>query len=180
MRIIKENTQAIVIDIQDKFYPHLFEKDVFIRNVKKLIEGLKVLQIPTIVTEQYPEGLGSTMEEVYYLTKDFLYFEKKCFSCLDSDHVKKIIEKTDKKNIILLGIETHVCVLQTSLDCLEKGFVPIVVEDCVTSRKEKDKKTALDRMRHEGVIITSLESLLLELKRVAGDDQFKQLSKIIK
>jgi nicotinamidase-related amidase len=180
MRLLKEETTGLVIDIQERLFPHISENEVMLQNCIKLIEGLKVLDIPVFVTEQYKKGLGETLPQVTSLFEKFEGIEKLAFSCADEPRYFEKLELTKRCNVIICGMETHVCILQTSLDLLGQGYMPVVVEDAVSSRKLSDKTTALARIRQEGGIITSTESVLFELTRAAGSDTFKAISKLVK
>jgi len=171
---------ALVIDIQEKLFPHIDNHDQLQTNCEILLSGLKVLDIPIIVTEQYPKGLGHTIKAVSDLITDFSPIEKLSFSCCGEKKFLEAVQGYSKRNVIIFGIETHVCVLQTVMDLIERGYHPVIIEDCVSSRKPKDRETALKRMAREGVIITTYESILFELCEVAGTDQFKQISKLVK
>ena len=180
MRIFSNDTVALVIDIQDKLFPHIDNHDQLEANCRILLSGLKVLDIPIVVTEQYPKGLGPTIKGLSNLITDFSPIEKLSFSCCGEKKFLEAVQGYGKRNIIICGIETHVCVLQTVMDLIERGYLPVIIEDCVSSRKPKDRETALKRMAREGVIITTYESILFELCEVAGTDQFKQISKLVK
>jgi len=180
MRISKDNTAAIIIDIQERLFPHIYNKKELEKNVGILIKGLELLKIPMLVTEQYSKGLGATIPSIRETLNSFLPIEKISFSCCDESRFIRKLNMLNKKYVILAGIEAHVCVLQTAIDLIEKGYLPILVEDCVSSRKENDKTIAVNRIRHEGAIITTYESLLLELCRVAGTESFKKISSLIK
>ena len=180
MRILLEDTAAICVDIQQKFTQIIYMFDKILKNSQILIDGLNVLEVPIIVTEQYPKGLGYTITEIKEHLKEYNPIEKVAFSCCGSDEFCESLKNTGKKNVIVFGIEAHVCVLQTVLDLAEIKYQPILIEDCVSSRKKSDRKTALNRMRQEGAIITSYESILFELSRVAGTEKFKQISKLVK
>jgi hypothetical protein len=180
MRILKENTIGLFIDIQDKLFPHMQEMDQLEQNLITLTAGLKVLEIPFLITEQYTKGLGFTILPLKMAFGEYSAIEKTAFSCCDEPKFANALRATGKKNVILCGIETHVCVLQTTLDLLQEGYQPIVIEDCVSSRKLSDKNTAIERMRQEGAIISSLESVLFELTRYSGTDTFKAISKLVK
>jgi nicotinamidase-related amidase len=180
MRILKEEAAAAVIDVQERLLPHIHEGDVILRNCLKLIEGLKILSVPVVITQQYTRGLGPTVPSIISLFPEFRYVEKVSFSCCGEPAFEKEIERLAKNNIILCGIEAHVCVLQTCLDLLASGKKPVIVEDCVSSRKQADKTVAIERMRQEGAVITTFESLLFELTRRAGNDIFKSISSIVK
>ena len=180
MRILQNETMAVVIDIQEKLLPHIHEGENILQNCLKLIEGLQILSIPIIVTQQYSRGLGSTVPSIIQKFPEFRYIEKIFFSCYDEPDFKEQVSRLGKPNIILCGIESHVCVLQTCLDLVDAGLIPVVVEDCISSRKSNDKHLAIERMRHEGIVITGMESLLFELTRCAGNDIFRSISRIVK
>lgn len=180
MRIISNETVALVIDIQKKLFPHIDNHNNLQENCKILLSGLNVLDIPVVVTEQYPKGLGSTIKEISNLITDFSPIEKLSFSCCGEKKFLETLHEYGKRNIIICGIEAHVCVLQTVIDLIERGYHPVLIEDCVSSRKPSDRETALKRMAREGVIITTYESILFELCEVAGTEQFKQISKLVK
>ena len=180
MRIKKEDTAGIIVDVQERLFPHMFNQEELLKNSLILIEGLKLLRIPLIVTQQYTKGLGNTIDPVQKQVGDFNPLEKIAFSCCDESNVIKELTILNKNNIILAGIEAHVCILQTVLDLINNGYNPVVVEDCISSRKQKDKEVAIERIRREGAIVTTYESILLELCSVAGTDTFRALSKLIK
>jgi nicotinamidase-related amidase len=180
MRIKRENSAALLIDIQDRLFPHIHQKDELLRKSSILIEGLQVLGIPLVITEQYPKGLGKTVAALSDLVNQDPVIEKIAFSCCDEPAVLQTAALQKSKTIIICGIEAHVCVLQTVVDLLESGYIPVVVEDCISSRNPQDKFTAVERMRSEGAVITSCESILFELARVAGTDEFKAISRLVK
>lgn len=176
MRIDRENTVALVIDYQEKLVPVMDEKARLIQNSAILLAGLRQLGIPMIVTQQYTKGLGVTVREIREAMESDDYIDKISFTAFNS--VKEQIK--DKKFVIVCGIEAHICVLQTVIDLVEAGFVPVVVEDCISSRKPNDKKIALKRMQQESAIITTYESLLFELLKVAGTEESKRIQRLIK
>ena len=180
MRIFRTDAIALVIDIQEKLFPHIDHHTNLLTNCKILLSGLKILGIPVIVTEQYPKGLGPTIKELGNLITGFNPISKISFSCCGEKKFLETVQNHGKRNIIICGIETHVCVLQTVMDLIERGYHPVIIEDCVSPRKVSDRETAIKRMAREGVIITTYESILFELCEVAGTDQFKQLSNLVK
>jgi len=145
-----------------------------------LLEGLQVLGVPFVVTEQYPRGLGATIGEIARLIEPDPVIEKIAFSCCDEPAVLHSAIIKNHKTLIVCGIEAHVCVMQTVVDLIGAGYTAVVVEDCISSRNLEDKRIAMERMRQEGALITTCESILFELARVAGTDQFKAISKIVK
>ncbi len=180
MRIVKDDTIALVIDVQEKLFPHIFEAEKLERNLNILVEGLALLHIPMIVSEQYKKGLGETIPSIKELVKDYPHTEKTSFSCCDEPIIQEKIELSGKRNIILVGVESHVCLLQTAIDLKERGFNPIVVADCISSRTAENKQIALTRYQQEGVVLTTYESILFELCRYAQGDAFKAISKLVK
>jgi nicotinamidase-related amidase len=180
MRIKREDTALIVIDMQSKLYPFIHEYEQLTKNCTRLIEGLKVLGVPIVVTQQYTAGLGETIEPVKAAIGEYTHIEKMCFSCYGDNNFISELKKLGRKNILLAGIESHVCVLQTALDLIENGYQPVLVEDCVSSREPNNKRIAVERMRDAGAIITTYESILFELTVLCGTDEFKKIVKIVK
>jgi len=180
MRILKEDSLGLVIDMQEKLFPHIDQNQILMRNTTILLKGLESLGISVIFTEQYPVGLGPTLQEFKTHITHFKPVEKISFSCCDEETFLDELKYSGKKNIILCGVEAHVCVLQTVLDLLKRSYIPVVIADCVSSRKRDDKIIALERMRQEGAVISSYESILFELARIAGTDTFKTISKLVK
>ena len=180
MRIKRENSAGLVIDIQGKLFPHMDHKEALLKKCTTLIEGLKVLDVPLVITEQYPQGLGATVDEIAALVIQDSHIEKIAFSCCDEPAVLQTDPMQNRKTIIICGIEAHVCVLQTVVDLLAAGYNAVVVEDCISSRNPVDKRVAVERMRVEGAVITTCESILFELARVAGTDEFKSISRLVK
>ncbi len=180
MRILKEHTIGLVIDIQERLVPVMEESEQLIENCQKLIQGLQILNVPLIVTQQYTKGLGETIGEIKSVITDSQYIEKKDFSCLDEPVVAEKLALSGATNVILCGIEAHVCVLQTAIDLKEAGYNPIVVFDCVSSRSFDNVDLAAERFRHEGIMMTSKESILFELTRSANAPEFKEISKLVK
>jgi nicotinamidase-related amidase len=181
MRLLKEDCCLLVIDIQSRLFPHIHQFQEFEDSTCKLIEGAKALDLPIFVSEQYVKGLGETTENVQIALGDaYKPIEKMAFSCMDMDEFKQFLKKTNKKNVLICGIESHICILQTALDLLEAGLKPVVIENCVSSRKLSDKETAVRRLLQEGSVVSSYESVLFELCRYSGTPEFKAISKIIK
>ena len=180
MRIIKEGTVGLVIDIQERLFPVMFEKETLLKNNLILVQGLQDLGIPIIVTQQYTKGLGKTLEDISSVINNFSPIEKLDFSCCDEPVVIDELKKSNAKNIIICGIESHVCVLQTAIDLKESGYNPVVVMDCVSSRTLGNIELVKERFRHEGILMTSYESILFELTRSSNAPEFRAISKIVK
>ena len=181
MRIVAEDTLGLIIDFQERLVPVIHQNDEVIHNAQILIQGLNILEIPMIVTQQYTKGIGMTVPPIIEAVGGkFQYQEKLTFSCADDENILRKIEESGKKNIIICGIEAHICVLQTVVDLLGKNYHVILVEDCIGSRKENDKSVGVQRAMAEGAVLTTYESILFELTRKAKTDTFKQISKLIK
>jgi nicotinamidase-related amidase len=180
MRILKEQTAGLVIDIQERLFPFIYENETLTRNAEILVKGLQALAVPIVVTEQYTKGLGPTILPLQQLFGDAKPLEKMAFSCCDDQAFMHQLDALQKKFIVITGIESHVCVLQTTIDLLEKNYIPVVVEDCVSSRRLNDKIMAINRMRRMGAVITTYESVLFELLRYSGTDEFRIISKLVK
>lgn len=180
MRIEKDQSILVVVDVQERLFPHIHENQKLEQKIITLIEGCKLLQVPLLVTEQYVKGLGDSIPSVKSSTTGIDRVEKMAFSCCGEANFVMKVEEHYKENILLCGIESHVCVLQTALDLLKAGHQPVVVADAVSSRNPYDKEIALRRMEQEGVRITTVESILFELCKVSGTDVFKSISKLVK
>lgn len=176
MRIELEQCVAAVVDFQEKLVPVIHEKESLIERSGILLSGLKVLEVPICMTQQYTKGLGMTVPEITEAVGSEEYLEKIEFSSYDA--IAKSIK--GKKFVIVCGIEAHICVLQTVIDLKAKGYQPVLVVDCISSRKKSDKKIALRRAEAEGAILTTSESLLFELLKKAGTDTSKKIQKLIK
>lgn len=180
MRINREDSFGLVIDIQGKLFPHMSDKEALIKKCILLIEGLNVLEVPLVITEQYPKGLGVTVEEISSRLPEVPVIEKMAFSCCDEPALQQETVLQNHHTVIVCGIESHVCVMQTVVDLLSAGYMVVVVEDCISSRNQEDKRVALERMRDEGAVITTCESILFELARVSGTEEFKAISRLVK
>jgi len=180
MLLEAKQTQAICIDIQERLFPHIHEYNELARRSAILIRGLQLLEVPIHVTEQYVKGLGETIPSIREALDEYDAIEKITFSCCGSTDIEANILGSSRHHVLLFGIETHVCVLQTALDLIEVGRTVIVVEDCVSSRSANDKRIAIERMRQHGAVITTMESILFEFLREAGTETFKKISALVK
>jgi nicotinamidase-related amidase len=143
-------------------------------------DEFKTLDVPIMITEQYPKGLGTTIPQISEVLGTLRSVEKIAFSCCDEPGFQQVLEETSRKNVIISGIEAHVCVLQTAVDLISSGYQPVVVADCISSRNPEDKNVALDRMRTEGSMVTTCESILFELAGTARTEEFKTISGLVK
>lgn len=180
MRIQRHHAIGIVVDIQERLFPHIYEHRALAERCALLIQGLRILNVPLVVTQQYTKGLGPTIAPIAEALGTFTPQEKITFSVAGNADVEAQILGSHGHHVIVFGIETHVCVLQSVLDILAQGRQAVVVEDCVSSRSARDKQVAIERMRGAGAIITTAESLLFELLEEAGSDTFKQISALVK
>ncbi len=168
----------VVIDMQEKLLPLVKDWETVLRNVEKLVKVAKILGMEVLATEQYPKGLGRTVPELVELLP--VLIEKTTFSCfLNSDFVRRIRDLAPQ-TLILTGIETHVCVIQTALDAFDYVREVVVPADATGSRNELDKEIALQRMRAKGVDVVTTEMLIFDLVRDASRPEFREILKIIK
>ena len=180
MKIKREQCLTLLIDDQVKLLPAIHESAMLLQNTTILLQGLRILEVPIQITQQYTKGLGMSDPSIFCYAGTTDYLEKRTFSCWGEEGIRRTIQKSGCRQIILAGIETHICVLQTALDLLQNGYEVILVEDCVSSRKPSDKQTAVRRMIQEGVIVTSYESLLFELMGTSCYPRFKEISALVK
>ena len=180
MRIKVEDAMFCLVDVQERLFPHMANKELIEQNLVTLIKGLRLHELPFIVNEQYKKGIGETIPALRELVDSDPHFEKTTFSCCKNETTMDALKAANKKIVIVAGIETHVCVLQTCIDLLEAGLQPVLVTDCVTSRKQKDTDMAITRLVQAGVIPTTYESLLFELTVNSKSPVFKEISALVK
>lgn len=181
VNLIKENSILMVIDIQERLAPVIERRDTIVKNTNILLETAKELGLPVIITEQYPEGLGSTIDEV---TKGSLEYEESTFSKISfsayTEEVKKKLRSLNRHTIIIVGMETHICVFQTARDLIQAGYEVFIVSDAVGSRTRENYFNGLDLLKLVGSTITNTETVVFDLLKVAGTSEFKKLSQLIK
>lgn len=173
-----QNTALVLIDVQERINGVMADQTHLSRQ-EVLLEAFGILDLPVVTTEQYPKGLGATVPNL----ANFLpgpVVEKMTFSCARQPEALEAIERTGRRQIVIAGIETHVCVLQTASDLLKRGYEVHVPHDAVNSRRGPDKKWALHRMAATGAIVSATESVLFELLERCGTDDFKAVSKLVK
>jgi len=176
----QDDSLLIIVDIQERLAVAMSEKERVITNTLHLIEAAKLLGMPLLITEQYSKGLGPTVPEIRNAVQTYAPIEKITFSCCGEQFFMEAVQETGKKQIILIGMETHVCVLQTCIDLLRAEYDVHVVADAVCSRTDANYRTALELMRDAGAVITCTETVLFQLLVKAGTEEFKALSKRIK
>lgn len=176
----RRQTALLIVDVQTKINAVMFQGPTVVQNAVKLIKAAKIVHVPILITEQYPQGLGATEPEIAEALEAITPTQKMTFSCCGSKEFLDDVQNREIMQVVVTGIETHVCVQQTVLDLLAHGFQVHVPKDVVSSRKELDHETALNRMGNSGAVLTSLESVLFELLEKAGTPEFKEVTKLIK
>jgi len=166
----------IVVDMQEKLCPHISEIENIKKSIIKLIKAFRTLNLPVTVTEQ--EKLGETIEDVRNALGEFKAIKKTSFSCMGEQELVK--EVVGSREVLLSGIEAHICIIQTALDMADYGFNVSVVSDAIGSRSEYDKQMAIMRMVEEGVRITTVEAVIYDLLRDAKHEKFKEVLEIVK
>lgn len=170
----------LVIDIQEKILPVIYEKERVIENTLKLIKGFKVLNSPIYFTEQYPKGLGATESRIKMELGESNAIPKMSFSCSGAGNLFRELKEKNIRQLVLCGIESHVCVIQTALDLLSNDFQVHIAADAISSRRKFDYEIALRRMESCGIDVTLTESVLFEMLNVCGTEEFKLISKLVK
>ena len=175
-----ENTRLIIVDIQERLLPALHENQAFLAACRQFITGANLLGVPHIITEQYPKGLGATVPDIALLTPDAPKFSKTQFSAYTAEVAAALPQgQPEKHNIILIGCETHICVLQTVLALHQQGYNVFIPQECATSRTAANKANGLQQIQAAGGIVSNIESLLFMLLKDAQHPQFKAISKLI-
>jgi len=176
----REDAVLIILDIQGKLALSMYGTELLIDNVQRLIKGIKVLGIPIIWTEQNPKGLGPTLPEIADLLSGIHPISKMSFSCCRDQQFTQALKELNRKQVLIAGIETHVCVYQTAADMVDMGHEVQVVTDAVSSRTIENMEIGLRRMRDCGVGLTSVETALFEMLGTAETQHFKEILKIVK
>lgn len=174
---------VLLVDIQERLVAAMKEEERVrvLRGAGILAEAAALLDVPCMLTEQYPKGLGHTDQGLSErLGNGVSRFEKTSFSCCGADGLVTSIQETRRAEVILAGMESHVCVLQTAMDLLRRGMRPVVAEDAICSRNPEHHRNAVARMRYAGVVVANTESILFEWLRDARHEQFKAVSALVK
>lgn len=175
-----ENAALVIVDVQGKLATLMYEKEIFFGNMVTVIEGAKTLEIPILWNEQLPDKLGPTIPEIKAILADKSPLVKKTFSCCGNPDFVSALEKTGRKQVLLTGMETHVCVYQTAVDLIEAGYEVYLVADCVSSRTAENREVGIQAIRDLGAKISCIEMAFFEMLGVAEGDKFKKIIKIIK
>ncbi len=182
MSLLSENDSLfLIIDIQEKLINAAFNKEIISKNSKILAQTSKILGLPVIITEQYPKGLGDTVSEIKdNIGADVEVYEKNTFSALDNDDIRNALKNKKRKQVVLFGIETHICVSQTAQALLEDGYDVFVIANACGSRDETEYEFGLERIKCAGGKIITVEIALFELLRGAKHPHFKEIQSLIK
>ena len=177
MLLDPQRSALLLIDVQQKLLPAIAGAEQVLGNCEWLLDLAKIMEIPLLASEQYPQGLGPTLEALRTRVPGHAIHSKTAFSCYADPGCRTAIEALGRQQIVLIGIESHVCVLQTSFELKQAGYQPFVVEDCVGSRHERSKEIALERFRQQGIAVVTREMVAFEWLRSADHAQFRNVSK---
>jgi len=175
-----DNTILVVVDFQGNLAQAMADRIVLFENAQKMIRGIQVFDIPLIATEQIPAKLGPTIPEIASLFRGAAPIAKESFSCCQNDEFLQTLKKTGREQILLTGIETHICVYQTAVDLLSAGYQVYVVSDAVSSRTAGNREIGLKLIQNAGGTLTSTETVLFELLKTVAHEKFKEIFKIVK
>ena len=181
LKLNPHRAMLLIIDVQKAFVEPIKKSKKVIKKCVILVQAARILGLPIVATEQYPKGLGSTVSDIkMVLGKKQFYPDKTSFSCMGDEKCRNEILKQGRSQVIVAGLESHVCVLQTVLDLLEAGKDVFVLADAVGSRDNEESEYALSRMADSGAIVTTAETVILEMTADSKHPQFKSLQKLIK
>jgi nicotinamidase-related amidase len=175
-----EDTLLVIVDIQEKLWRAMHEKEAMLENAVKMVQAAKILGLPMLWTEQNPHGLGPTVPEIRELLVDMEPISKLSFSCAGEPRFQEELERMDRDQILVAGMESHVCVYQTVVDLLDLGYEVEVLIDAVSSRTLENKSLGLTKCEMNGAGLTSVETAIFELLRSAEGEEFKQILKVVK
>ncbi|HWL11817.1 MAG TPA: hydrolase [Ureibacillus sp.] len=178
--LTKEETVLVLIDIQGKLAEIVHDSEFVISNIAKAAEGVQILGLPVLWLEQYPKGLGPTVETIAEKLPNQKPIEKITFSAYDTPEFVEQLQATGRKKVLLAGIETHICVYQTAAHLIQNGYEAEVLADCVSSRTSKSHEIGLQKIMQLGAKVTTVEMALFEMLQIAKGDQFKAISNIVK
>ena len=175
-----DNCSLAVVDFQGKLAQIMYEKETLFKNIQILIKAVKLLNIPILWCQQVPESLGPTIPEIAELLSGIEPINKSSFNCCGDEQFNKKLNQLNVNQVLICGIETHVCIYQTAMDLLRKGFYVNVIADAVSSRTPENREIALKRIAAEGAKIASVEMVLFELLKTAKHPKFKDIARLIK
>lgn len=180
MKIKLPHAIALAIDEQERLLPAIHNGEEVLQHTELLLKGLRLLDVPILITQQYTKGLGMSAPSLFTAAGTDSWLEKRTFSCLGDEIIRKTLQDAHKKQVIICGVEAHICVEQTVLDLLHLGYEVFLIADCVSSRKPSDQETAIRRMEQAGAVVTSYEAILFELMETSMHPKFKEISALIK
>ncbi|MBU1701347.1 MAG: hydrolase [Candidatus Eisenbacteria bacterium] len=170
----------VVIDVQERLLPHIHQHGEMVQSIRRLIRGCKIVEVPIFATEQYTKGLGPTCRPVLETLEGVERMEKLTFSCWQHDPFREAVAATGRRQALLCGIESHVCVFQTALEMNDDGFEVFIVGDAVSSRFPRNIELAMMRFQQEGIRLTSVETAVFEMLTRCATEPFRAWSKILK
>jgi nicotinamidase-related amidase len=176
----KENTCLLIIDVQQKLMPIMAQRQIVVDHIGKLLQLSKVFNLPILLTEQYPKWLGATLPEITEHLNAYEPISKMHFNCCKEDAFNEALDSKGFKNIIITGVETHICIFQTCVSMLNRGYHVHVPQDAVGSRTDENWHVGLDLMNKAGANITSTETVIYQVLEKAGTKAFKKMLKVIK
>jgi len=175
----KDDAILLLIDLQERLMQSIRSSDIVCKNVNILLKAAKIMKIPTLLTEQYPKGLGVTLPEIKQNARELRCIEKIKFSAFVPE-MQGILEKIDRRTVIVAGVEAHICVYQTVRDLVVNGFRVHVIKDAIGSRTVDNYESALQLMREIGAVINTTETVLFDMLKTAADSDFKKISALVK
>jgi nicotinamidase-related amidase len=180
LRLDINHAQLVVVDMQERMLPHVADQEAVIAQTVRMIRAAQVMELPITLTEQYPQGLGQTDARVLEALGEVERFKKQTFSAYAEPRCKERLVSLMRPQVMLVGVETHVCVRQTALDLLEARMRPVVLADAVGSRRPTDRQEALDGLRAAGVPVTTVEAAIFDLLVRSGTELFKRILPIVR
>jgi nicotinamidase-related amidase len=175
-----DSTGVVLLDVQEKLMPVMGRQEKVTENILRLLHLSKLYNLSFVLTEQYPKWLGSTLPEIKEVLSSYDPIEKLHFNCCDVDTFNSRLESEDLTNIILMGVESHICIFMTCISLLKKGYKIHVPQDAVDSRTDENWRVGLELMREAGALITSTETIIYQILNKAGTKEFKEMLKRIK
>lgn len=176
----RQQAALLIVDVQESFRKHIPDFADLSRNITAMVEASKILRLPVFLTEQYPQGLGGTVSEIAACLGEHQRFEKSCFSCCGVESFMTALHDSGRKQIIVCGIEAHVCINQTVHGLLEEGYSPHILSDAVSSRLPRNKEIGINKMVISGAVQSSKEMALFEMLVESGTEKFKAVQRLVK
>ncbi len=176
----RNHTALVVIDYQEKLVPMLWRSSEIIERARLVIRAAPIYEIPIVITEHYPKGLGRTVPEISDALGDAHPFEKVVFSAFGSNEFSHALKKLEVDTLMVMGIESHICVSQTVHDAIDRGYGVHVISDAISSRSELDHWVGIGKMKEAGAVMTTAETALYEIQNRAGNTEFRELLKLVK